>query len=125
MEETKPQIEQLPEAPASVNYKIKSPAGFEYMFTMRSERASTLQFRMAAMEKHWLEAGFVPLPQYAPRSSTGFAQRPIDYVVGRTCPKDDARIVQGIGKIKEKCENYKFDMTTKKSVGTCDYIVWN
>lgn len=57
------------------------------------------------------------------KSSGGFPKKePV--VVGK-CPKDGADLIQGVGKVKEKCSNNKYDFTLKKNVGSCDYVVWN
>lgn len=63
MEEKVKETQQLPEAPASATVKIKSPNGFEYLFTMRDEKASTLMFKMKAMEDKWKGLGYEPLAQ--------------------------------------------------------------
>src|SRR5450631_1804472 len=102
------------EAPASATVKIKSPNNFEYMFTIRSDKASTLMFKIHAMETKWMKEGFTPLAQ-----NQGFSKReikPIEYAEG-TCPVDGARLIKGMGKIELKCENYKYDMKEKKNVG--------
>src|SRR5690348_1467111 len=96
------------EAPASVTVKIKSPAGFEYMFTMRDEKASKLMFKMKAMEKNWTEGGFTPLAQNAFGRGQ---QKPVEYVPNRTCPNDGGRLINAKkkdGTAFVKCENNKF-----------------
>src|SRR5258708_1044145 len=85
MKEKQPPVEEVKfdEAPASVTVKIKSPAGFEYMFTMRSDKASTLMFRMKAMEENWTKSGFTPIAQnvYSKKEA-----KPVEYVPNRVCP---------------------------------------
>lgn len=83
-----PKKEALPEAPASSTVKIKSPNGFEYLFTIRDEKASTLMFKMEAMEKHWISKGFTPLAQ------NSFAKPP---------------------KIEKECPTHKGEMMTQKT----------
>jgi hypothetical protein len=56
----------LPEAPASASVKIKSARGFEYIFTIRDEKASVLMFKIAAMEEKWVSLGWTPLTQNQP-----------------------------------------------------------
>lgn len=112
----------LPEAPASATVKIKSPNGFEWLFTVRDEKASVLSFKMRAMEKNWMEQGFTPLAQNA------FGKKPaapVEYVQGRTCPQDGGRLVKPpVGsKAPIKCENNKYNFQTKQSYG-CPYKIW-
>lgn len=68
--ENKEEKQQLPEAPASVTVKVKSPAGYEYLFTMRDESTKNLLFKMTAMEKHFISQGFQPIAQ-----GNGFPKR--------------------------------------------------
>lgn len=70
MEDKTQEKSQLPEAPASVTVKIKSPAGYEYLFTMRDESAKNLLFKIDAMEKHYIANGFTPIAQ-----GNGFPKR--------------------------------------------------
>jgi len=112
----------LPEAPASATVKIKSKDGFEWLFTMRDEKASTLMFKMKAMEKNWLESGFTPLAQ---NSFGKKPSAPVEYIEGRTCPTDGGRLIKpAVGsKAPIKCENNKYNFQTKQSYG-CQYKEW-
>ena len=47
------------------------------------------------------------------------------YVEGRVCKDCQGRLVVGVGKVKSKCENNRWDFTTKKNIGTCEFIEWN
>ncbi len=49
----------LPEAAASANTKIKSPGGFTYQFTMRSESVKTLMMKIMDMEVWFKQHGWV------------------------------------------------------------------
>ena len=121
--EEKQQQAQLPEAPATATVKIKSTAGFEYLFTLRDEKASNLMFKIAAMEKKWLELGWTPLAQ---QTKGGFPQKQIDYVPNRTCPTCGSRLVRATtkdGKKMIKCETNKWNFTLKRSEG-CPFIEW-
>jgi hypothetical protein len=115
-------MNELPEAPVSVNTRVKSTKGFEYQVTIRGDNFEDLMNKIVSIEDKFLLKQWTPLTQnpYQKKES-----KPIEYVDGRVCPKDGAKIIIGSGKIKEKCVNYKFDMATKKSVGSCDYLVWN
>lgn len=125
IDETKPVQEeknQLPEAPASATVKIKSKDGFEWLFTIRDEKASQLMFKMKAMEKNWLEGGFTPLAQnsFGKKPAT-----PVEYVEGRMCPNDNARLVKATKKDGTKfirCENNKF--INGQQTG-CKFVEWN
>lgn len=93
MEETKSQTNGLPEAPASATVKIKSPNGFEYLFTMRDEKASNLLYKMQAMEKHLIEKGYTALAQNA----YGKPQVPT-----KPCPKHNVPMKEKTSKTGEK-----------------------
>lgn len=110
----------LPEAPASATVKIKSKDGFEWLFTMRDEKASNLMFKMKAMEAKWLSEGFTPLAQ-------GFKKDkpPVEYLEGAVCPLDAGKIVKATKKDGSKflkCENNKF--INGQQVG-CKWLDWN
>ncbi len=110
------------EAPASVTVKIKSPTGFEYMFTMRNDKASTLMFRMKAMEKIWTDTGFTPLAQNA--FSKG-QQKPVEYVADRVCPTDSGKLIKAKKKDGTpfiKCENNKY--INGQQTG-CKFVEWS
>lgn len=49
------------EAPASATVKIKSSNGFEYLFTMRDEKASNLLYKMRVMEAKFIELNYTPV----------------------------------------------------------------
>lgn len=110
------------EAPASANVRIKSPQGFEWQFTIRDDHASTLLFKMAAMEKRWLGAGFIPV---IPTHFQKAAPKPVDYIEGRLCPLDGGRLIKPpVGTNRPiKCENSKYNFQTKTSSG-CAFTEW-
>lgn len=115
------------EAPVSLNTKIKSPNGFEHQLTLRQgiTEKDFADFMTLVVEKEnvLLKKGWTALPIHG-----GFGKKeakPVEYVIGRACPKDNARLVVGQGKVKERCENNKYDYTLKKNIGSCDYLVWN
>lgn len=109
------------EAPASVTVKIKSPAGFEYMFTMRDAKASVLMFKMKAMEANWTKSGFTPIAQNAfGKKET----KPVEYVPNRMCPKCENQLIYGTtktGKKLIKCSTNKW--INGAAVG-CPFIEW-
>lgn len=114
---------QLPEAPASATVKIKSPNGYEWLFTIRDEKASVLSFKMKAMEENWIKAGFTPLPQ---GNAYKKEAKPVNYIEGRLCPKCGNRLVNAEkrdGTKFIKCETNKWDPFKKMSTG-CDYVDW-
>lgn len=122
-ENNKQEQNQLPEAPASATVKIKSPQGFEWLFTIRDEKASVLTFKMKAMEKKWIEEGFISLSQ-TPRG--GFPKKEPEYVPNRTCPNDGARLVFATkrdGSKYVKCENNNWDKLNNRSTG-CQFVEW-
>lgn len=62
-EETKDSEGQLPEAPASVNVRLRSPRGFEYQWTIRDASNKNLLYKVQVMEQKWLNLGWEPLAQ--------------------------------------------------------------
>ena len=125
MEDNKPKTteSQLPEAPASATVKIKSKDGFEWLFTMRDEKASVLMFKMRAMEKNWTENGFTPLAQ-----NNGFKREtnPKEYVEEIVCPICKNRLVRSqtkTGKKLIKCETNKWNTMLQKAEG-CPFVEW-
>ncbi len=88
-EEQEQSTNNLNEASASATVKIKSKNGFEYLFTLRDEKASVLMFKLAAMEKKWIDLGWTPLAQNAFKGP----QKPIEYVPDRVCPKCQNKLV--------------------------------
>lgn len=124
MEEVKDQTNNLPESPASVNTRLKSPNGFVYQWTMRDEKNSNLIFKVQEMEKKWLSLGFTPVEQFS-----GFPKkqaRPVEYVEGRMCPQCGSKLVYAVkkdGKKFIKCETNKYNPATRQAEG-CSYIDW-
>lgn len=76
--------QQLPESPTSASVKIKSANGFEYIFTMRDEHASTLMFKINAMETKWLELGWTPVAQNAYKENKPASSAPA--AITKPCP---------------------------------------
>lgn len=114
---------QLPEAPASASVKIKSPNGFEYIFTMRDEKASELIKKMEALENtYFIPKGYTALAQ---NNSKFPPKKEKEYIEGRVCPTDGGRLVKPAegSKAPIKCENNKWNPTTKKAYG-CEFIEW-
>lgn len=111
------------EAPISINFRVKSPGGFEYQITLRkgvaAEDFSELMTLIEEKEGTLLKKKFEPVASFGKR-----ATRSVEYIEGRVCQNDGARLIKGVGKIAEKCENYKYDYITKKNTGTCNYIKW-
>lgn len=121
-DETKSQTANLPESPASVNTRLKSPNGFIYQWTMRDEKNSNLFFKIREMEKKWLAEGFTPVEQ-----TSGFPKReakPIEYVEGRVCPKCGNKLVHATKKDGTKfvkCSTNKF--INGQATG-CPFVDW-
>lgn len=110
------------EAPASNTFKVKSPAGFEHMFTMRDESVKELLIKIDTVEKALAEKGWTPLAQ----NQFGKKERQVDYVEGRQCPKCGNKLVHTVtkaGKKFIKCETNKWDFANKVATG-CDWTEW-
>jgi len=121
-EEVQSQTENLNEAPASVNTRMKSVNGFVYQWTIRDEKNSNLFFKIKKMEEKWLESGFTPVEQATGR----FPIKPKEYVENRACPKCGSKLVYSIKKDGTKfikCETNRWNAATKQAEG-CSFIEW-
>lgn len=88
----------LNEAPASASVKIKSKNGFEYIFTLRDEKASNLMFKIAAMEEKWMGLGWIPVAQ-----NSGFKSNPqASQVPTKMCMVHQVEMKQKISKTSGK-----------------------
>jgi len=54
---------ELPEAPASATVKIKSPNGYEWLYTVRDTKAGELITKMSFLERVFQSEGWTPLTQ--------------------------------------------------------------
>lgn len=114
----------LPEAPASATVKIKSKNGFEYLFTLRESSGTALLGKLELLETDLTNRGYTALSQ-----GNGFGRskeaKPKSYVEGRVCPLDGGRLIQPEpgSKMPIKCENNKWNPTTKQAYG-CKYVEW-
>lgn len=110
------------EAPTSATYKLTSPKGFGVLFTVRGDDSKELLQEMITIESSLVDLGY----QVATQSYGRGKPKDIEWVEGRTCPKDGGRIqkitTKG-GKVLFQCENRKYDFTTKTTSG-CDFVEW-
>ena len=60
------------EAPASLNFKVKTPKGFEIQLTARADLMHDLLTNFAKLEDILLEKGYTPLPY---TNSGGFGKK--------------------------------------------------
>lgn len=111
----------LPEAAASASTKIKSPNGFEYIFTMRDAKSSNLLFKMKKMEEHFMNSGFTAVAQ-----NSKYPAKEKEYVQGRTCPQCGSRLVYTTKKDGTKyirCETNKWNAQLRRAEG-CTFVEW-
>lgn len=125
---TLPEEKQLPEAPLSVNTKVKSPNGFEYQLTLRAgvtdEDFSQLMTLIAEKEHILLKKNWTPLTLNTQKG--GFPKKEPEYVPDRICPTDGARLVYATkkdGTKYVKCENNKWDKLQNRATG-CPFVEW-
>lgn len=115
------ELNELPEAPASVTYSIVSPTGYNALFTIREMTGLDLLTKMTALEKKLDEMG------YKPQIKTSFGQKKeVVYVPNAECPKCKGRLIDKTsknGKRFHECENRKYDFKTGVTSG-CEYINW-
>lgn len=112
----------LNEAPASATLSVITPKGFNTLFTIRDMSVNELIKKITIVEEKISELGYKPQV----RQSFGGAKKEVEYVQGKVCPKDGGRLIlkkKADGKPFHKCENGKYNPTTKQSFG-CDFIDW-
>lgn len=120
---------EFPEAKAIAFFAYKRTDGFEVSLTLRDETGQEVLNRIEGAITKIKEEGGVPVAKYnsASRGASGGATRDIEYVDGKVCPKDGGRLIKGQSKDGskkfEKCENGKYNWTTKQTEG-CQYILW-
>jgi len=112
---------ELPEAKSSVTYSVTTKDGFNALFTVRDDSGSTLLKAMELIEKELVDKGYKPQVRYSKQ-----APKEKDWLK-TPCPKCGNRVYHvktKTGKEFDTCENRKWDFSTSKNVGTCDYIKW-
>lgn len=143
----KEEWQKVPEAVASVTYKIVSPNGFPSMLTIRASDANELLNRMAVIEGELLSSGIVPDGGQKPVSSQPKPSQPVQTPAQpkpanawaqthqfsvpqaqqtKMCPKCGGKLEEKVSKAGKKflkCENGKWDFMKKQATG-CDYIDW-
>ena len=113
-------INNLPEAPASVCYSIISPNGFPATFTVREMSGMKLLDKMVAIEQAFKEGN------YKPQIKSFGVKKEVEYVQGRTCPQCGSRLVKKVskqGKAFYKCEKGEWDFATQQNKG-CPFVEW-
>lgn len=110
------------EAPVSATVKVKSPNGFEWLFTMRSDTVSEQTTKIKTMEEEWLKASWTPLAQnfskFPPKKEPKFIE-------GKKCPLDGGRLIEPEPGTRRpiKCENNKWNFQLKRAEG-CTFTEW-
>ncbi len=111
------------EAPASSTVTIKTPGGFEVLLTSRDFEDKDLTRKQLAhllnLDKALIASGFSPVVR-----GFGKQQKPVEYVEGRTCPIDGARLIKAKKKDGSdyiRCENNKFINGQQSG---CKYVDW-
>jgi hypothetical protein len=109
----------------SATFSITTAGGYNVLFTIREndiKSVSELISLVIAVDKDFTLRGFKPQVK---SFGGGFPKKEKEYT-GDICPKDGGRLyhmVTKTGKDMCKCENSKYDFTTKTSSG-CDYLIW-
>lgn len=110
----------LPEAPASATLSVVTPRGYNTLFTLRETSGLTLLDKIESLEKE------LERREYKPQVKQAFGvKKELDYVEGKTCPKDGGRLVKKVtkaGKPYHKCENGKWNPVSGAS--GCDFVDW-
>lgn len=112
----------MPEAPASATARVKSKNGFSWLFTLRGTSGTELVGMLEKFEADMINREWTPVED-APRG--GF-KKPVEYVEGRTCPTDGAKLVYATkqdGSKFIKCENQRWNKMLKRPEG-CTFVEW-
>jgi len=111
---------ELPEAGASITFKVLSPLGYPALLTARDSHIASLFDTIEQVEAHLKEKGWLPDKQIVAK------QMPLP--TGEKCPKCGSDLVRFASKDGTKsgvkCSTGKFDWATKKTIG-CDYVKWD
>jgi hypothetical protein len=110
------------ESPVVMWTNYKRTDGFEVSVTLRGDDLKEVATLLDNAIKGIVSSGGTPVS----RQRGGFTPKPKEYVEGRTCPVDGAKLVKSTtktGKNLIKCENNKWDAVNKRAVG-CQYIDW-
>lgn len=107
------------EAPASITLTLKTPKGFEALYTVRDTDAASLLNRMANLEVHIVNSGYTPYTRYPAKNDTTVAKK--EFPAGPACDscKSPTNIVEGFSKKNNK--PYKM---IKCSNPVCKWVVW-
>jgi len=115
------EINELPEAGASITFKVLSPQGYPALLTARDSHIASLFDTIEQVEAHLKESGWLP-----DRQMVVAKQLPLP--TGDKCPKCGADMVRFASKDGTKsgvkCSTGKFDFVSKKTIG-CDYVKWD
>lgn len=115
--------ELVPEAVASVTYQLKSPNGFELLYTKRHYNDEKLLGEMMALEMDFIQNGYEPQRgSLKTRGSNKGAKTPQGGSSNAKCPKcggDVQTKTAKNGKQFEVCVNNKYG-----SDEGCDYFKW-
>lgn len=101
----------------------KDVNGFERSITLRGDSGIEVIGKMDKAIEYIKSKGGAPLPKYQHKE---FPKKALNYVEGRVCPNDGARLITEItkaGKKLTKCENNKWNFQLRKAEG-CTFTEW-
>ena len=107
----------MPEAKASATYSLRSPKGFDVLYTVRSMNSGDLFEEMDAIEQGLVDKGYT--------SKNGGGGK-VNEDLGN-CPKCNSPLVSFTtksGKSGVKCSTQSYDFMSKSTIG-CDYTKWD
>ena len=110
----------------SVTFSITDSQGFDLLYTIR-EKDTDKNFpqRVTDTSKMLSVEGYKPKvkPVY---NKPPYVKKEKDYITDRVCPQDGGKLYKLLtktGKTMIKCDNSKWDFTTKTASG-CDFVEW-
>lgn len=115
----------MPEAVASATYRLESPNGFTYLFTVRGKDEIALLNRMGELEDFLMAGGWKPEEgELNKQKEEGDLNKTEQKDV---CPKCGGKLLYKEtkkGKEFVECENRNYDFDTGEVTG-CEYIKWD
>lgn len=114
--------DKFPEAGAVAFFSYKRTDGFVINLTLRDTTGKDVLDRIEGAISKVKEQGGVPHEKFG----GGFPKKAVNYIEGRICPNDGARLITEItkaGKKLTKCENNKWNFQLRKAEG-CTFTEW-
>ena len=109
------------EAPASVTLSVKSPKGFDVLFTLRNDDFDTMIYSMQKAESKLAELGYTPKGSFNATPETPAETVVWDHAIACDQCKSPTRVISGVSKKTGK--PYKMRICQKNKQG-CEFVTF-